>query len=120
MASQPDEPADSSGCVLPGGVPGGVPAVLADLQAQVRDLAGALWAARGRDELMDTLVGIETLKPILDALGLDVVRELEVTGAVKPRGWASTQDFVTAVAAVEKLVSDKTGADRPGSRGDRR
>ena len=29
-------------------------------------------------------------------------------------------DFVTAVAAVEKLVSDKTGADRPGSRGDRR
>jgi hypothetical protein len=29
-------------------------------------------------------------------------------------------DFVTAVAAVEKLVSEKTGAARPGSRGDRR
>jgi hypothetical protein len=51
---------------------------------------------------MDTLVGIETLKSTLDALGLDVVRELDATGAVKPRGWGSTQDFVTAIAGGHK------------------
>jgi hypothetical protein len=98
MTSHPDEGAESYGR----GAPGGVPAALAGLRAQVGDLAGTLWAARGPVELMDTLVGIETLKSTLDALGLDVVRELEATGAVKPRGWGSTQDFVTAVAGGRK------------------
>jgi hypothetical protein len=40
---------------------------------------------------------VEALKSALDALQLAVVRELEHTGAVKPLGWASTQDFVTSV-----------------------
>jgi hypothetical protein len=47
---------------------------------------------------MDTVTGIEPLKSTPDALELDVLRELEVTNAVNPVGWASTQDFVTAVA----------------------
>jgi hypothetical protein len=47
---------------------------------------------------MDTVTGIEPLKSTPDALELDVLRELEVTNAVNPGGWPSTQDFVTAVA----------------------
>ena len=50
-------------------------------------------AARPIDELMDTVVEIESLKSTLDALELGVVDELEATNAVKPLGWASTQDF---------------------------
>src|ERR1700712_2780 len=59
-------------------------------------------AARPIDELMDTVVEIESLKSTLDALELGVVDELEATNAVKPLGWASTQDFVTAVAGGAK------------------
>ena len=72
---------------------GGVPAELAMMRQQVRGLAHTLWAARGRGEVMDTVVEIESLKSTLDALKLGAVRELEATGAVKEVGWASTADF---------------------------
>jgi hypothetical protein len=75
---------------------------LARIRGEVQGLLDTLWAAGRADELMDTVVGIEALKSTLDALGLDVVRELDATGAVKPRGWASTQDFLTAVAGGTK------------------
>lgn len=75
-----------------------VPRRLAALRSEVGELAQTLWAARDRHELMDTVTEVEALKSALDALQLDVVRELEQTGAVKPLGWASTQDFVTSVA----------------------
>ena len=51
---------------------------------------------------MDTVAEAESLKSTIDALELDVVHELEATHAVKPVGWASTQDFVTAVAGGHK------------------
>jgi len=74
------------------------PGRLAVLRSEVGELARTLWAARDRHELMDTVAEVEALKSALDALELEVVRELEATGAVKPLGWASTQDFVTSVA----------------------
>ena len=80
----------------------GVPAALAAMRSDVRDLADTLWAARGRDELMDTIAEIEALKSTLDALELGVVRELEATRGVQAAGWASTQDFLTALAGGHK------------------
>jgi hypothetical protein len=88
----------------PPGTPGadGVPGALARIRHEIADLAQTLWAARGGDELMDTVAEAESLKSTLDALVLDVVRELEATNAVKPIGWASTQDYVTAVTGGHK------------------
>ncbi len=85
---------------IPPGTPNaeGVPAALNDVRRQVSELTQTLWAARRPTELMDTLAEAESLKSTVDALILDVVTELEATNAVKPLGWASTQDFVTAVA----------------------
>ncbi len=64
--------------------------------------AQTLWAARARDELMDGIAGIEALKAALDSVELAMVRELDVTHAVKAVGWASTQDFVTSIAGGHK------------------
>ncbi len=51
---------------------------------------------------MNTVAQIEALKTTLDSIELGVVRELDATNAVKPVGWASTQDFVTAIAGGHK------------------
>ncbi len=96
----------------------GVAAVLARVQEQIKALTDTLWAARSADELMDTVAAIEALKSILDGLELGVVRELEATGAVKPLGWASTQDFVTAITGGHKgtgpaVVRLAAAVDRP-------
>ncbi len=93
-----NHPEDPSGTTCAEGVPG----ALVQMQHEVGELANTLWAARGSDELMDTVVRIESLKSALDALELGVVRELEATNAVKPVGWASTHDFVTAMAGGHK------------------
>ena len=53
---------------------------------------------------MDTIAEIETLRSTLDALELDVVAEIDATHAVKPIGWASTQDFLTAVTGGHKAT----------------
>ena len=76
----------------------GVPGALVPMQGEVRELAADLVGGPSAGELMDTVAEIEVLKTILDSLELDVVRELDATNAVKPVGWASTQDFVTSVA----------------------
>lgn len=88
------------------GTPGarGVAGVLTQMHVQVQGLADTLWAARAGMELMDGVVALEALRWSLDALELGMVRELEATSAVKPAGWASTQDFVTAVAGSHKGV----------------
>ncbi len=91
MTTRPDHPESTSGAA-------GVAGVLGQMQNQIRTLGETLWAARDAGELMDTVAVIEALKSTLDGLELAVVRELEVTGAVKALGWASTQDFVTTVA----------------------
>ncbi len=90
----------------PPGTPGadGVPGALTRIRADIRDLAETMWAARRGEELMDTIAEIETLRSTLDALELDVVTELEATHAVKPVGWASTQDFLTAVTGGHKAT----------------
>ena len=86
----------------------GVVAVLDRVRGEVSGLSGTLWAARARGELMDGVAAIEALKSTLDAVELAMVRELDATGAVKPAGWASTQDFVTAVAGGHKGTGPAT------------
>ena len=111
MTSQPADPRRHPWCR-------GVPAELARIRTQVRDLADTLWAARSTDELMDTVAEIEALKSTLEAVELGVVRELDATNAVKTAGWASTQDFVTTVAGGHKgtgpaTVRLATAVDQP-------
>jgi len=96
----------------------GIPALLAHVGDQISGLADTLWAARTPGELMGTVAEIEALKTTLDAIELHAVRELEATNAVKPLGWASTQDYVTAVAGGHKgtgpaVVRLATAVDRP-------
>src|SRR5659263_340904 len=86
----------------------GIPAVLTQIRRQVRELTDTLWAARPAAEIMDTVAEIETLKSALDALELQAVRELDATHAVKDTGWASTQDFVTAIAGGHKGTGPAT------------
>ncbi len=95
MSSQPIDHHEHRGC--------GVPEVLERLRGEVRELGQTLWAARGRDELMDGVAAIETLKATLESVELAMeFRELDATSAVKAVGWASTQDFVTSVAGGHK------------------
>ena len=75
----------------------GAASALEAIRSEVRALSETLWAARPARELTDTVVAIESLKSTLDALELVVVAELEATNGVKPEGWASTRDFLTAV-----------------------
>ena len=78
--------------------PAGLPAELEDLRQRVVMMGDTLLpAARAADELIDAVAAIEALKSTLDAFELQVLAELEATGAVKPFGWASTKDFCTAV-----------------------
>jgi hypothetical protein len=100
MTSQPADPCDNAGV--------GVPAELARIRTRVRGLADTLWAARSREELMDTVAAIEALKSTLEGLELGVVHELDATHAVKTAGWASTQDFVTTVAGGHKGTGPAT------------
>jgi len=97
---------------------GGVPAELAQIRGQVHALTNTLWAARDRDELMNTVAEIEMLKSSLDSVELAVIREIDATNAVKSVGWASTQDFVTAIVGGHKGTGPATvrlakAVDRP-------
>ena len=78
--------------------PAGLPADLEDLRRRVVTLLPdtLLPSHRAADELIDAVAAIEALKSTLDAFELQVVAELDATGAVKPFGWASTKDFCTA------------------------
>ncbi len=80
----------------------GVARELAEIWHRIANLVQTMWAARRGDELMDTVAEAESLKSVVDALVLDVVGELDATHAVKPVGWASTQDFLTAVTGGHK------------------
>ena len=95
MTSRPIDPRGATGDT-------GVAAALARVRGEVRELSGALLAARPRTELMDAVGEIESLKSTLDAFELAMVRELEATHAVQEVGWASTQDFVTSVVGGHK------------------
>ena len=80
----------------------GAPAVLAEVRAQLRPLLEVIWAARGAGEEADTVVGIEELRSLLDAIELAVVGDLEATHGLQSLGWASSADFVTAVAGAHR------------------
>ena len=85
----------------------GVPGALEAMRRQVRELSETLWAARPSRELTDTVTSIEALKSTLEAMELDVIAELEETGAVREEGWASTRDFVTAVTGGHHATGPK-------------
>ncbi len=101
MTSQLIDPRDGTGA-------GGVAGALAVVRGQVRELGSTLWAARPRAELMDAVTEVEALKSTLDALELAILAELDATHAVKTAGWASTQDYVTAVAGGHKGTGPAT------------
>src|SRR5690349_15122965 len=75
-----------------------IPTELESLRHRTVALSQTLWAAHPASELAEIVTAIESFKSTLDELELAVVAELEATGGVKPLGWASTQDFCTAVA----------------------
>ena len=80
----------------------GAPALVAEASRAVCELLEVLWAARGDGEKMEVVAALEALKSRIDAVELDVVRDLEATQAPQAVGWASTRDFVTAVAGGHK------------------
>lgn len=80
----------------------GAPAVVARARAAVAELQDVVWGARDDGEKMETVAALEELKSRIDAVELEVIRELEATRGVQALGWASTQDFVCAVAGGDK------------------
>lgn len=100
-----------------------------------REVARLSWSMQGYESRVQRqsvrrLHQIATYRLGQQGLDLDDPRDyLACQAALGDRAYAVVSepderplytDFVTAVAAVEKLVSEKTGAARPGSRGDRR
>jgi hypothetical protein len=72
--------------------------VVGDARAGLAGLLDTLWAARTRVELLDTATALERLRSTLDAVLLQVVAEIESTGAARSEGWSSTADFCTAIS----------------------
>lgn len=100
-----------------------------------REVARLSWSMQGYESRVQRqsvrrLHQIAAYRLSLQGLDLDDPRDyLACQAALGDRAYAVVSepddrpmyaDFVTAVGAVEKLSSGKTGADRPGSRGDRR
>jgi hypothetical protein len=70
--------------------------------AAVRELAATDWLSVDRHGLVSTLVGIETVRSVLDAATVDLVGRIETTRAGEVEGWASTAQLVTAVSGGAK------------------
>ncbi len=66
----------------------GASSVMERAAAVVGELEGVLWAARDDGENIETVAAIESLKSQLDSIELAVVRDLDLTQAVRSRGWA--------------------------------
>jgi len=62
-------------------------AELAGMRTRAAEMTQTLWAAHEGGELMDLVAEIEALKSTLDAVELQVVRQLDATGAVRGAGW---------------------------------
>src|SRR3954467_8380048 len=79
------------------------PAVVVETaRDQLTGLTQVLWAARTPLELLATATGLEKLRSTLDAVLLQVVAEIDATGAARTEGWSSTADFATAIAGGRK------------------
>ena len=68
----------------------------------VADLAGTGWGCCPPEVLVSTVRAAERLRSVLDAVELSAIAELDATDAAKVDGWASAQDFVTAVSGGHK------------------
>jgi hypothetical protein len=73
-------------------------AVVEGARDRVADLTETLWAARSSAELLATATALEKLRSALDAVQLQVIAEIEATGAARAEGWSSTKDFYTAIS----------------------
>jgi hypothetical protein len=77
----------------------GDPAVLVAAAAgAVGALVGVDWSRVERGGLVATLVGVERVRSMLDAVTVALVGRVEATRAGEVDGWASTADLVTAVS----------------------
>jgi hypothetical protein len=68
----------------------------------VRELATTDWLLVDQRGLVSTLVGVETVRSVLDAVTVDVVGRIEATRAGEVEGWATTAQLVTAVSGGAK------------------
>ena len=84
--------------------------VLGAVVDTVGNLDDLLWATKAPGELLDTLRTLEKLRSTVDAVQLQVVAAVDATSAAKSEGWASTKDFVTAVAGGPKGAGRRTVA----------
>jgi len=82
--------------------PGGPAQIVAGVCGVVSELGQTLWAARPPEELVETVVVLERLRSVVDAVQLQVVAELDATDGARCDQWASVKDFVTAVGGGRK------------------
>src|ERR1700712_5532419 len=71
-------------------------------RTMIKDLADTWGVARSPQELVATVAALEELRSVLDAVQLQLVAEVEATGAARCEEWASAKDFVTAVGGGRK------------------
>ena len=80
----------------------GAPGVVLEATGSIDTLFQVIWAARGSGEKMDTYAVIEALKSKLDAVLVEVLRDLDVSKGAEALGWASAKDFATSVSGGHK------------------
>ena len=93
--------------------------VIAAVRDTMSNLDDVLWAAKPPDVLLATMRELEGLRSVLDTVLLQVVAEIEATGAAGSEGWASTKDYVTAVTGGPKGAGRRTVALARAIMGDR-
>ena len=96
--------------------PDRVVAAVTDTLSQLDD---TVWAARTPAELLATMRGLEQLRSVLDLVQLQVVAEIDGSGAARTEGWASAKDFVTAVTGGHAGAGRRTVALARAVTGDR-
>ncbi|GAA1139748.1 DUF222 domain-containing protein [Nocardioides aquiterrae] len=78
------------------------PSAVADARHSLRALGAVAWEHVPPAELPGVMVELERMRAQLDAARVDVAGLLEQSGAANDVGWASTKDFLTAVAGGRK------------------
>ena len=96
--------------------PDRVVAAVTDTLSQLDD---TVWAARTPAELLATMRGLEQLRSVLDLVQLQVVAEIDGSGAARTEGWASAKDYVTAVTGGHAGAGRRTVALARAVTGDR-
>ncbi len=78
--------------------PWGPVGLVGSVESAVRQLLGEDWTMVDRHDLVTTLVGVERVRSVLDAVCVDLVGRIHATRAGEAEGWATTGDLVTAVS----------------------